>query len=418
MRFLRLVPFLISIAFAVATSAPVYAAHDSISACGTTASGTTLFNRNTAASGTTVYGTIEACIQNGVAAIAGNSCMTHYNFSALPGGTGTFELPTMTNTTDATCTPYHNIYAANYSFTRLACVLPEVRNTSTGLCACPVGSYHDTPDTCVPDPCAGQPAVTNTYATTSECLSSVPGAPTCAPDKQPSACGDMVHNSPNDCTQSVDLLSCSATYVSPSTAEQQAPGTGSAAPPAPPSGGGAITPGTGYPPAPPAAIDGTGTNPADPCIAAGTCQPINGTGVNPLDPCIATSTCSGTSTGGTGTIPPPTVTDGGTGDFVGAIDGTGYMTDMSSNRDGFKTRIQSYSDSASDGFQTDKLTWLDTFQFSPVASTCAPYTGSVHGVNVSINICTYTEYLRDLLAWLFALFAAWSIYGVVFRAKS
>lgn len=58
------------------------------------------------------------------------------------------------------------------------------------------------------------------------------------------------------------------------------------------------------------------------------------------------------------------------------------------------------------------------FSFAPVASSCAPWSKTVHGKTATIDFCTYTEMIRSTIAWLFALFGAYTIYQIIFRAKA
>lgn len=44
-----------------------------------------------------------------------------------------------------------------------------------------------------------------------------------------------------------------------------------------------------------------------------------------------------------------------------------------------------------------------------------PFTGNVMGKTVTIDIGKYTEMLRDLFGWLWAIFGAYTIYGTIFR---
>lgn len=53
---------------------------------------------------------------------------------------------------------------------------------------------------------------------------------------------------------------------------------------------------------------------------------------------------------------------------------------------------------------------------TPVSfAACVPFTHSVGTRTVTIDICTYTEMLRELLGWLFAVFGAYEIYSTIFR---
>lgn len=54
-----------------------------------------------------------------------------------------------------------------------------------------------------------------------------------------------------------------------------------------------------------------------------------------------------------------------------------------------------------------------TLPFSPVA--CTPFSKVISGKAVVLDLCQYTEMLRSLIGWLFALFGAYEIYGSIFR---
>jgi hypothetical protein len=157
----------------------------------------------------------------------------------------------------------------------------------------------------------------------------------------------------------------------------------------------------------------------------------------PADPaCTGTGSTSGVGTGtgtgtgagtGTGTMDCPTCAKEGT--LLGLIDWlkntTGYNTDFTSNRDALKqhdadlkSKLQTVADDA-DKQQTNDETFIDSiFHFAPVANGCQPWSGTIRGKSVSIDICKYTEYIRELLAWLFALFGAYQIFQIIFKPKA
>ena len=160
-----------------------------------------------------------------------------------------------------------------------------------------------------------------------------------------------------------------------------------------------------------------GTSTADPCIAAGTCTPVK-------DPCIAAGTCSGSGTGvagiaGTGAAGTGSAPSGSSGstDFVGSIDATGLTADIAAYQKSRNDDLRVFSTESVQGYETDKGILRNLFNFQPLGSACTPYTGTVHGISVNIDICKYTDMLRDLIGYLFALFGAWTSFNVVFRPK-
>jgi hypothetical protein len=59
-----------------------------------------------------------------------------------------------------------------------------------------------------------------------------------------------------------------------------------------------------------------------------------------------------------------------------------------------------------------------SFSWVPPQSTCAPYSGTVHGYAVSWDLCPTIENIRAILAWLFALFGAYRVYMILFQPKA
>lgn len=49
---------------------------------------------------------------------------------------------------------------------------------------------------------------------------------------------------------------------------------------------------------------------------------------------------------------------------------------------------------------------------------CLSLTGTVRGFGIHTDFCKYTEMIRSFISWIFALFAAFTIYETIFRAKS
>lgn len=70
------------------------------------------------------------------------------------------------------------------------------------------------------------------------------------------------------------------------------------------------------------------------------------------------------------------------------------------------------------GMVSDRaLSW---WEWSPSfgASTCAPFTKTIYGKVVTWDLCVWVANIRDALGWIFALFASWSIFGLMFRKSS
>lgn len=156
----------------------------------------------------------------------------------------------------------------------------------------------------------------------------------------------------------------------------------------------------------------------DPCIVAGTCTPVNA-------PCLATNSCTGTGTG-----PGGTPGGGGYGNGTGtgnqdlinylnsATNVTGHDGDLVSTLAKQKLLIDAVNADSVSQSVIDRNFITSIFYFAPVANSCAPYSGVIHGFPVTINICTYTEMLRSLLTWLLGLFTAWIVFTTIFRAKT
>jgi len=63
---------------------------------------------------------------------------------------------------------------------------------------------------------------------------------------------------------------------------------------------------------------------------------------------------------------------------------------------------------------TDKSNWF-SWVWTPPVGSCAPFAGDVHGFAISWDLCPTINNIRDTLGWLFALFAAIQIYGLIFK---
>lgn len=57
------------------------------------------------------------------------------------------------------------------------------------------------------------------------------------------------------------------------------------------------------------------------------------------------------------------------------------------------------------------------FQIPALRTTCTPITKVVMGRPLSMDFCFYTEILRQIIAFLFGLFGAFSVYQIAFRKK-
>lgn len=75
-------------------------------------------------------------------------------------------------------------------------------------------------------------------------------------------------------------------------------------------------------------------------------------------------------------------------------------------------------DSANIAQEADEQSLLDVYVFDQPTASCSPWSGTIRGVNFNFDWCTYTEKLRALIAWLFALFGAYSIYTTIFKPRS
>jgi hypothetical protein len=76
--------------------------------------------------------------------------------------------------------------------------------------------------------------------------------------------------------------------------------------------------------------------------------------------------------------------------------------------------LKAMRDEVTSGVDADKdrfFSWV----WTPPVGECSPIEGRVHGVGVSIDLCSTIEKIRDAIGWLFAVFAAWSVYGQMFR---
>lgn len=88
-----------------------------------------------------------------------------------------------------------------------------------------------------------------------------------------------------------------------------------------------------------------------------------------------------------------------------------------------KTEVAATDKSLADTFSglpgqlaTDKANWF-SWVWTPPVGTCAPsmFQGTVHGYDVSFDICPWVEKIRDVIGWLFAIFGALNIYSNLFK---
>jgi len=58
-------------------------------------------------------------------------------------------------------------------------------------------------------------------------------------------------------------------------------------------------------------------------------------------------------------------------------------------------------------------TWIPVFP----AASCSPFTGTVAGNSVSIDVCPKIAMLNELIGWLFAVYGAWTVVSMVYRKE-
>jgi len=69
------------------------------------------------------------------------------------------------------------------------------------------------------------------------------------------------------------------------------------------------------------------------------------------------------------------------------------------------------------GVEESKGAWF-SWVWTPPSGTCSPFTGAVHGHEISWDFCPTFQNMKDVYGWLFALFGAWTIYGQLFRREA
>jgi len=85
------------------------------------------------------------------------------------------------------------------------------------------------------------------------------------------------------------------------------------------------------------------------------------------------------------------------------------VTDMDSNTSsvtGKFTDVQAMPESSWSWFS-----WTPDFG----AGVCAPFTKTIYGKVITLDLCPWVANIRDALGWLFAIFAVWDIFGLTFR---
>lgn len=80
-----------------------------------------------------------------------------------------------------------------------------------------------------------------------------------------------------------------------------------------------------------------------------------------------------------------------------------------------KAADKGLSDSAAGAITFDTSSWT-AWVWTPPAGSCTAPTATLHGgITVSYNYCPFVDNIKSALGWLFAIFASWHIYNVLFR---
>lgn len=102
----------------------------------------------------------------------------------------------------------------------------------------------------------------------------------------------------------------------------------------------------------------------------------------------------------------------------------GQNTDFTANRDALnqpkadqQTALNAVVADAVLQESADESRISQMFSFHPVQTACMPYAVYIHGVPVHIDICKYTEMLRSLLGWLWAVFGAYAMFQTIFKPR-
>jgi len=101
----------------------------------------------------------------------------------------------------------------------------------------------------------------------------------------------------------------------------------------------------------------------------------------------------------------------------GAQDAPNYDQNIQQKTTDLNKSITDLLDPIKDQFATDKTKWF-SWVWTPPVGQCEPITGSVHGKNVSWDLCPYVNKVRDVIGWLFAIVGAWVIYNEMFRREN
>ncbi|MFA6203046.1 MAG: hypothetical protein WC710_07675 [Gallionella sp.] len=99
------------------------------------------------------------------------------------------------------------------------------------------------------------------------------------------------------------------------------------------------------------------------------------------------------------------------GSFNGASQDAKLGTAMTDNTTGLQGAI----DAAVNKQTEDENSVLGFFTLSLPSAGCTPFTNTVHGFPISIDFCKYSNFLRDLIGWLLAIFGAITIYETLLR---
>jgi len=329
-----------------------------------------------------------------------------------------------------------------YSATAInSCSTGFAYNTSTASCtqtvaACPVGTQADAAGICT-DPCANSPDVTQivpaNYAQPAGYLGSVPFPSVTFQ----AACGTMYMKSP-DAILCDGSASCLITYGAGSKGAAAA----LAASPASPATCTALGLGYATSSSKTVCVGGGASNPSAPAPASGVPAASGGGGTSTtvkrtqtlttVDPVtgVKTDTVYTTGASGSGTAPtsldcPSCSKETTLQGLINWLKGTdGQNTDFTANRDALnqpkadqQTALNAVVADAVLQESADESRISQMFSFHPVQTACMPYAGNIHGVPVNIDICKYTEMLRSLLGWLWAVFGAYAMFQTIFKPR-
>ena len=80
-----------------------------------------------------------------------------------------------------------------------------------------------------------------------------------------------------------------------------------------------------------------------------------------------------------------------------------------------KSALDKFVSDANSAQAVDEASVVGAFSLLIPVVQPMPFTGVVMGKTVSIDISKYTEMIREILGWLWAVFGAYTIYGTIFR---